>query len=47
VEAVQKTVDLLAPTMPPLPSSVSPELRSRISAHISCVLIVDMTAVAH
>jgi hypothetical protein len=38
VAAVQKTVELLAPSVPVLPASVSPELKSRIWAHISCVL---------
>jgi hypothetical protein len=35
VEAVRKTVEMLAPSVPILPPTVSPELKARILAHIS------------
>jgi hypothetical protein len=35
VEAVRKTVEMLAPSVPILPPTVSPELKARISAHVS------------
>jgi hypothetical protein len=37
VDAVRKTVEMLAPSVPILPASVSPELKSRILAHVACV----------
>jgi hypothetical protein len=37
VDAVRKTVETLAPSVPILPASVSPELKSRIMAHVACV----------
>jgi hypothetical protein len=35
VEAVRKTVEMLAPSVPILPPTVSPELKARILAHVS------------
>jgi hypothetical protein len=35
VEAVRKTVEMLAPSVPILPPTVSPELEARILAHVS------------
>jgi hypothetical protein len=35
VEAVRKTVEILAPSVPILPPTLSPEFRDRISVHVS------------
>jgi hypothetical protein len=35
VQAVRKTVETLAPSIPILPPTVSPELKARISTHVS------------
>jgi hypothetical protein len=35
VEVVRKTVEMLAPSVPTLPPTVSTELKARISAHVS------------
>jgi hypothetical protein len=34
VEVVRKTVEVLTPSVPILPPTVSPELKARISAHV-------------
>jgi hypothetical protein len=40
VEAVRKTVEMLAPSVPILPPTVSPELKARISTHVSWVVFL-------